>query len=397
LAENVKTGLDELAEDLQKDMGKVYTPANYVNFWGGKNYPHPFVFFNEQASRDTIRHFVEGIGDFNPLYRDEEYAKKTRYGGIIAPPEFILSVAYGIPIPSSKPNTIGWAAGFEIEWFRPIKEGDHIDWKCVYPTRIEMKQSKMGNRSLIMYSDTEFTRQGGETVAIMDEWVVNTLRDQAVKNDKYGSAKMHVYTEEELNEIYAAQDREIIRGAVPRYWEDVKEGEELTPMVHGPHNLAETLAWLIGCGNPMCKSDRMWRKIDMFNRTIEDPVTKAKLNLELIHLDDRVAKMVGVPAAYDFGGQRYAWLGQLLTNWIGDDGFLWKLRGELRRFSITGDTTWFKGKVTRKYADDGKYCVDIDCWGENQRGEVNIPGKATVILPSREHGPAVYPAMRHIT
>jgi len=46
----------------------------------------------------------------------------------------------------------------------------------------------------------------------------------------------------------------------------------------------------------------------------------------------------------------------------------------------------------RKYMDGMKCCVDVECWGENQRGEVTVPGKATVILPSREHGPVIYPA-----
>jgi hypothetical protein len=256
----------------------------------------------------------------------------------------------------------------------------------------------MGEKSMIVYADTGYIDQDGNTAAICREWVINTLREKAVKLNKYSeSAKLYSYSDEELNEIYTAQDNEVIRGSEPRYWEDVEIGEVLTPVVHGPQNLAETLAFLIGCGNTMCKSDRMWRKIDMYNRVIIDPITKTRLNLEVIHLDDRIAKMVGVPAAYDFGGQRFAWLSMLLTNWIGDDGFLWKLRGELRRFNMTGDTTWFNGKVIGKYIDNGKYCVDIDCWGENQRGEINIPGNATVILPSREGGPVVYPVPRDVT
>jgi len=32
--------------------------------------------FNTEATKDAIRHFVDGIGDTNPLWRDEEYAKK---------------------------------------------------------------------------------------------------------------------------------------------------------------------------------------------------------------------------------------------------------------------------------------------------------------------------------
>ena len=51
----------------------------------------PIPHLNTQATRDTIRHFCEGIGDMNPLYRDPEYAKKTKYQKIIAPPCFSLS------------------------------------------------------------------------------------------------------------------------------------------------------------------------------------------------------------------------------------------------------------------------------------------------------------------
>ncbi len=49
-----------------------------------------------------------------------------------------------------------------------------------------------------------------------------------------------------------------------------------------------------------------------------------------------------------------------------------------------GDTTWCRGKVINKYIIvEGKCCVGIECLGENQRGEITMPGKVTVILPSR--------------
>jgi hypothetical protein len=81
----------------------------------------------------------------------------------------------------------------------------------------------------------------------------------------------------------------------------------------------------------------------------------------------------------------------VLTNWIGDDGFLWKSRAEVRGFNLEGDVTWCKGRVTKKYVQNGRYCVDINCWCENQRHEVTMPGEGTVILPSREHGAVIYP------
>lgn len=77
----------------------------------------------------------------------------------------------------------------------------------------------------------------------------------------------------------------------------------------------------------------------------------------------------------------------LLTNWMGDEGWLKKCYAEYRKFVYFSDTLWFLGKVTRKYVDeDGEYCVDIEISGMNQRGENTIPGLATVVLPSREKG-----------
>ena len=109
------------------------------------------------------------------------------------------------------------------------------------------------------------------------------------------------------------------------------------------------------------------------------------------HQRGSTAKNVGVPDAYDYGPGRTSWLTTLVTNWMGDAAFLKRLRGEMRRFNVVGDTTWLKGKVARKYEKDGYALVDIDIWAENQRGEVTAPGVATVMLPSLDlsHKPVV--------
>ena len=52
--------------------------------------------FNEEATRGAIKRFADGIGDPNPLWRDVEYGKQTRYGSIIAPPSWAFSVLAGI-------------------------------------------------------------------------------------------------------------------------------------------------------------------------------------------------------------------------------------------------------------------------------------------------------------
>ena len=53
------------------------------NFRANKPYIPRTVYFNKQASIDGVKHFVNGMGDDNPLFTDAEYAKKTKYGGLI--------------------------------------------------------------------------------------------------------------------------------------------------------------------------------------------------------------------------------------------------------------------------------------------------------------------------
>jgi hypothetical protein len=72
---------------------------------------------------------------------------------------------------------------------------------------------------------------------------------------------------------------------------------------------------------------------------------------------------------------------------MGDDAWLWKLECEFRSFNYVGDTQWITGEVSRKYlAEGGRPAVDIELRATNQRGDVTTPGKASILLPSREHG-----------
>ena len=102
-----------------------------------------------------------------------------------------------------------------------------------------------------------------------------------------------------------------------------------------------------------------------------------------MHWDNDFARMVGVPGAYDFGPQRVSWLCQVVTNWMGDDGFIQKFWGEVRRFNLNGDTHWLKGLVSSKRKEEGRGGVELELWGYDQREERTIRGGATVVLPSR--------------
>lgn len=100
-----------------------------------------------------------------------------------------------------------------------------------------------------------------------------------------------------------------------------------------------------------------------------------------IHYDEAFAKNVGLPGVIIHGLLKGAFLGQLLTDWVGEIGTLKKFGCSYRGMDYPGDTLTCRGKVTGKYSKDGENLVELEIWVENQRGEKTTPGNAIVALP----------------
>lgn len=113
-----------------------------------------------------------------------------------------------------------------------------------------------------------------------------------------------------------------------------------------------------------------------------------------LHYDSNFAKAQGVGDPIVHGALKRAWLGQLMTDWIGEEGELKKLSCQYRRMDYPrkmktifepqeGETWWCKGKVSKKYVQDNQHFVECEIWVENGEGEKTTPGTALVILPPR--------------
>lgn len=351
------------------------------------------IYFNRQASKDGIRHFVDGIGDINPLYRDEEYAGKTQYGGIVAPPCYLFTLQWVSPGAGGS-GIHGWYSGGEWEWYRPIYAGDEFEVVCVLRELVE-KAGKMGRgKTWIDYGEPIYINQRGEIVGKERDWAVMAERAASGSAGKYRNTSKPVYTREDWERMLEMYRNEELKGSDPRYWEDVQVGDELGPMIKGPLSVRDEIAWLMGAGSPFFRAHGIeydWERRHPTGLEYVEESGDADVP-ELVHILDEFAREIGVERAYDYGSQRMSWLCQLFTNWMGDDGFLWKMRGELRVFNQIGDITVFEGKVIGKHVEDGRCCVEIEAWAKNQRDEWSMPpNPATVILPSREYGPVVYP------
>ncbi|MBM3942481.1 MAG: acyl dehydratase [SAR202 cluster bacterium] len=337
--------------------------------------------FNEEASRSAIRHYCQGIGDSNPLYWDVSYAQQTKFGTIIAPPCFLYSVYWCSGRTGGLPGVHGFHAGNDWEWHRPIYLDDKISVQEQF-TGLEEKESQFAGQILIQSSVSHYYNQRGEVIAKTRGWQVRAERSAARERQKYRFEPYH-YTPQELKAIQEAVLGEEIRGRNPRWWEDVRVGDALKPVVKGPMSHGDIAAFVAGCIGGISHGIQLREMMRHPSWGFTDPSTGAQEAIIRVHDIQEAAESAGLPGAYDYGCQRCCWMGHLLTNWAGDDGFVKKMYVELRRFNVVGDTTWCTGRVVGKREDQGEKLVDLEIWGENQRKEITTKGTATIRLPSR--------------
>ena len=352
----------------------------------GSYFKGEYIFaHNHMMTKDGIAHWCDGIGDYrNPLYRDPSYAAKTKYGTIVAPPcslNSILNVS-GMRV-GGLPGVHSFHSGWDWLWLKPVYLNDTITG-TYRPVDIVEKKSEFALRTVIIYAEGIYRNQKDEIVARCIGWSIRAERGTARDQGKYKEIKQYWITPEMQAQIEDMMEKEEIRGANPRYWEDVNVGDTTQPLVKGPLGVGEMMAWahsIGGGGEVHAFKVRSLRKHPAWGW--KNPETGASETIDQVHEQEEAAKGIAIPAAYDVGAQRNSWVSQGITNWMGDDGFLKNLYCEYRRFNVYGDIQFIKAKVTRKYEKDGEHLVDMDAWAENQRGEVTAPGKATVALQSK--------------
>ena len=346
-----------------------------------------------EATRDSIRHWAHGIGDDNPLWCDPSYAQTTHYGGIVAPPSFVFTLNRPFSgYVAGLPGVHAMFAGIDVTWHEPILLGDGFTTKVWLKDLVE-HHTRFAGRSIQQIYRCEFYNQRGALVAEGDSWCFRTERDtareQGTKYDAVKRKKPVAYTRDDLakiSELYAAEE---IRGATPRYAEDVHPGDELPTMVKGPMTVTGFIAFAQGWGGLYIRANKLaWQQLQkhpglgIANKFGIPDVP------ERVHWEDDLATRVGTPAAYDYGPERCSWMAHHLTNWMGDRGSLRQLRVEIRRHNPVGDTLYIDGEVVRTFAEGDARHLEIVQTARNQDDEPSVTARAIVRLPSRERPPA---------
>lgn len=354
------------------------------------------------ASYDSIRNFARGYGDDNPLYNSADYGRATRWGSQIAPP--MIGIAMNAPLRGDpvdpglkRPSFRGihvFVSGSSWQWYRPVHPADTL-YSFEGIESVQVKKSEFAGRSVLITRRHVKMNQRAEIVAVMRVLAIHTERKTARKKGKYSTIEPASYTDDDIERLDAIYADEGPRGSDPRYWEDVAVGEELRPMAKGPLTTTDVIVFHAGgygftpytpCAGRIAYNNRM--RIAPFYVKNEQGIPDVA---QRVHWDSSWAQAIGTPMAYDYGVLRDCWLSHLLTDWMGDDGWLLRQHSEMRKFNYMGDHHILTGQVTGKRIEDGMHVVNLELRGTNQRDEITCPATATVGLPSREHGPVTLP------
>lgn len=380
--------------------------------------PHPQPPWYRSPGPDAFRHVAEAIGDDNPLWCDPTYAAASVWGAPLAPPcmnggdTLIGENEVGRLDPETKALLRGdplkgahaYYAASAREWWRPLHTHDAatsgpLTRRNALIAALD-KTGEFAGRVVHEWTAEVFAHPD-HVLSAQYRLMVRTDRDKVERKAKRGDYASKVtiepYTPEQLaaiDEAYAAEPA-ARRGAEPRYWEDVRVGDSIGPLVKGPLRVTDMIVWHTGMGMGLygVKALRLGyqqrQRVPGFFRPDDLNIPDV---YQRVHWDPEWARRAGNPAIYDYGRMRETWLIHLCTDWMGDDAWLASLDVEFRKFNYVGDTHWMRGTIVAHYLDDeGRPSVDLDVWGENQRGEITCPGHATILLPSREHGPVRLP------
>jgi acyl dehydratase len=359
---------------------------------------------NEVSSTDSFRHFALAYGDDNPLYTDPSYARASSWGSSIAPPLYPFCAGIARTVEWSDDEKALMKSGDPLagigqymcgeRWLfpKPVRAGDGL-WQTQVLDAAELRPSSFaGGTGALVSHRVSWEDEAGAPYAFrfLDFWHADRERSSEAGTNR--QLERPHYTDDDVTRIDACYEAELVRASEPRLAADVQAGDVLGPIAKGPLSVTDMVAWHIGVGWGMYGGGAS--KVAYKNRK---RIPKFYLqnqhgfwdSAQRCHWDDEWAQRMGHPGAYDYGVMRSNWMVHLVTNWMGDDAWIWKVSASVRKFNYLGDAHFISGVV--RDVDRVENTATIDAWGENERGERTCDARVVVILPARAGVPAAIP------
>ena len=380
--------------DLDRYMGKPIQPARMV----------------EPIANNDIRRWAQGMHYPNRLHYDRQYAAEGRWGKLVAPQSFAVTMDDGH---GSAPSCVGRIPnshllfGGDEWWFHGprIFGGDVIRNERI-PFDYVVKDTKLAGPTCFQRGDNFYYNAEGELIAKQRSTAIRYLAEAARETGVSGAQDDPEWTDAQIKELEERKFAWIQMlhdlGHGRRYWEDVNVGDKLPERVFGPHTVAsltsEWRAYLFTIwGGTHRRTDLDLEELGFVEEMAgheNDPVMEA-INPELTdgayygpsrgHLFPRWARFIGMPRAYGYGASMGAWILDYCAGWAGEWGMVVHSVASYRGPAFTGDITVMTADVVDKKVDDeGRPIVQVDVKMANQLGVTMATAKAEIQLPRKE-------------
>jgi acyl dehydratase len=365
----------------------------------------------EPCSTSDIRRWVMAMDYPNPIHWDEEFARNTRFAGLVAPQSMCASLDYGH---GCQPACVGRIPGSHLIfggeewWFNPvlIRPGDQLFQERRFHDH-KVTDTKFAGPTMFQRGDTTHSNQHGAVVAKQRTTSIRYLAAEAERRGMYENqlGPIRRWTRAELIQIEKQRHEWLMSnrlGVAPRF-EQVEVGDRLPRRVIGPHSIATftteyraflfniwgTFRWVAppGVEDPWIYQDPGWTEGFAFDEEGAkiDPRLRDGLYVgpSRGHIDSERAEQVGMARAYGYGATMGAWCNDYLAFWAGHEGMVRHIKAGFRGPAFEGDITYFDAEVVAKERESalGVPLVTVQLRLSNQDAGVLVDATAELELP----------------
>jgi|SRR6187399_970788 hypothetical protein len=100
-----------------------------------------------------------------------------------------------------------------------------------------------------------------------------------------------------------------------------------------------------------------------------------------IHMDDGAGQAAGYPGAFGMGNLQWAYIHNLLRDWVGPEGRIVRVACQFRGPNLRNTVVTAHGTISAVRSEDGETVVDLDVWTETEGGGKVAVGTASVAVP----------------
>ena len=178
-----------------------------------------------EVEKSHITAFARAIGDVNPLWNDEVAARRSRYGGLIAPPTFTRLIVNSLRLRGTTqyplPGTVQLDGGSQWRYFEPIRPGDRI----THFRKITDAYERQGSAGPLIFiiGHSRFVNQFDETAV--------TLTGVTIRYEPPQSGKIVRPAKPGNGRTAADPDTSVASTIESLDWDGVSEGAEIGPFI----------------------------------------------------------------------------------------------------------------------------------------------------------------------